>query len=145
MFRRLTSSDSIYLAVVLLPIILLIALFIYYPAIDTLSQSTTNRNLRIRRPPKQIGLDNYVKLVEDEEFWEVTGRSFLVVGLTLPLEIVVAFGIAMLLNQRFPGRGVVRTLAILPWMLPGVVNGFLWAGCSMANTARSTASSINSV
>ena len=124
--RRLFSSDSLYLAVVLLPIILMIALFIYYPAVDTFGQSLTNRNLRIRRPPKPVGLANYVKLVEDEEFWEVTGRSFKVVIITLPLEMVVAFGIAMLLNQRFPGRGVVRTLTFLPWMLPGVVNGFLW-------------------
>ena len=124
--RRLLSSDSIYLAVVLLPIILMIALFIYYPAVDTFGQSLTNRNLRIRRPPKPVGLANYVKLVEDDEFWEVTGRSFTVVIITLPLEMFVAFGIAMLLNQRFPGRGVVRTLTFLPWMLPGVVNGFLW-------------------
>ena len=124
--RRIFSSDSLYVAVVLLPIILLIALFIYYPAIDTFGQSLTNRNLRVRRPPKPVGLNNYVKLVEDEEFWEVTGRSFKVVIITLPLEMVVAFGIAMLLNQRFPGRGVVRTLTFLPWMLPGVVNGFLW-------------------
>lgn len=124
--RHLFSSDSIYLAVVLLPIILMIALFIYYPAVDTFGQSLTNRNLRIRRPPKPVGLANYVKLVEDDEFWEVTGRSFTVVIITLPLEMVVAFSIAMLLNQRFPGRGVVRTLTFLPWMLPGVVNGFLW-------------------
>jgi len=124
--NRLFSSDSLYVAVVLLPIILLIALFIYYPAVDTFGQSLTNRNLRVRRPPKPVGLANYVKLVEDEEFWEVTGRSFKVVIITLPLEMVVAFGIAMLLNQRFPGRGVVRTLTFLPWMLPGVVNGFLW-------------------
>ncbi len=124
--RRLTSSDSIYILVVLTPIALLLALFIYYPALDTFGQSLTNRNLRIRRPPKAIGFDNYIKLVEDDEFWEVTGRSFKVVLITLPLEMAVAFSIAMLLNQRFPGRGVVRTLAILPWMLPGVVNGFLW-------------------
>ncbi len=124
--RRISSSDSLYLAVVLLPIILLIALFIYYPAVDTFGQSLTNRNLRIRRPPKPVGLANYVKLIEDDEFREVTGRSFKVVIITLPLEMAVAFGIAMLLNQRFPGRGVVRTLTLLPWMLPGVVNGFLW-------------------
>ena len=124
--RRLFTSDSLYVAVVILPIVLLIALFIYYPAIDTFGQSLTNRNLRIRRPPKPVGLANYAKLVEDDEFWEVTGRSFKVVVITLPLEMVVAFGIAMLLNQRFPGRGVVRTLTFLPWMLPGVVNGFLW-------------------
>jgi len=124
--RRISSSDSLYLAVVLVPIILLIALFIYYPAVDTFGQSLTNRNLRVRRPPKPVGLANYVKLVEDDEFWEVTGRSFKVVIITLPLEIAVAFGIAMLLNQRFPGRSVVRTLTFLPWMLPGGVNGFLW-------------------
>ena len=123
---RRPSSDSIYIAIVLAPIVLLIALFIYYPALDTFGQSMTNRNLRIRRPPKAVGMDNYVKLLNDDEFREVTGRSFQVVILTLPMEMVVAFSIAMLLNQRFPGRGVVRTLAILPWMLPGVVNGFLW-------------------
>ena len=123
---RLTS-DSLYVVIVLAPIVLLIALFIYYPALDTFGQSLTNRNLRIRRPPNQpVGAENYLKLVNDDEFWEVTGRSFQVVIMTLPLEMVVAFSIAMLLNQRFPGRGVVRTLAILPWMLPGVVNGFLW-------------------
>lgn len=126
MNRRLNTSDSLFVFIILLPIILLIAIFIYYPAVDTFQTSLTNENLRVRRPPKFIGADNYVKLVEDDEFWEVTGRSFVVVGLTLPLELAVAFSIAMLLNQRFPGRGMMRTLTILPWMLPPVVNGFLW-------------------
>ena len=126
--RRILSSDTRFLIVVLAPIVLLIALFIYYPALNTFGTSQTNYNLRIhkRKEPKPVGFNNYVKLVEDEEFWEVTGRSFKVVLITLPLELAVAFAIAMLLNQRFPGRGVVRTLTILPWMLPGVVNGFLW-------------------
>ncbi len=125
-FRNLFSADNTFVFIILLPIVLLIAIFIYYPAVDTFQTSLTNENLRIRRPPKFIGADNYVKLVEDDEFWEVTGRSFVVVGLTLPLELAVAFSIAMLLNQRFPGRGMMRTLTILPWMLPPVVNGFLW-------------------
>ena len=125
-FRNLFSADNRFVFIILLPIIVLIAIFIYYPAVDTFQTSLTNENLRIRRPPKFIGADNYVKLVEDDEFWEVTGRSFVVVGLTLPLELAVAFSIAMLLNQRFPGRGMMRTLTILPWMLPPVVNGFLW-------------------
>ena len=127
MSRRIFNSDSRFVLIILLPIVLLIALFIYYPAVDTFGTSLTNRNLRIRnQKPKAVGLNNYIKLVEDEEFWEVTGRSFKVVALTLPLEMAVAFGIAMLLNQRFPGRGIMRTLTILPWMLPPVVNGFLW-------------------
>ena len=127
--KKLFSSDSRFIIVILLPIVLLIGLFIYYPAIDTFQTSQTNYNLRMHREQgkaKFRGFDNYSKLVQDDEFWEVTERSFTVVALTLPLEMAVAFSIAMLLNQRFPGRSVVRTLAILPWMLPPVVNGFLW-------------------
>ena len=127
--RRIFSADNRFIFIIILPIILMIALFIYYPAVDTFGTSQTNFNLRIHRDQEKAkfrGADNYVKLLEDEEFWEVTGRSFKLVLLALPMEMAVAFSIAMLLNQRFPGRGVVRTLAILPWMLPGVVNGFLW-------------------
>ena len=123
------SSDSRFIFIIIAPIVLLIGLFIYYPAIDTFQTSQTNYNLRMHRDAAKAkfrGFDNYARLVQDDEFWEVTERSFTVVALTLPLEMAVAFSIAMLLNQRFPGRSVVRTLAILPWMLPPVVNGFLW-------------------
>ena len=126
MRQRLFSADSRFIVVVLLPIVLLVTLFIYYPAADTFQTSLTSRNLRTNRPAKFLGADNYARLLQDDEFWEVTGRSFQVVLLTLPLEMAVAFGIALLLNERFPGRGLMRTLTILPWMMPPVVNGFLW-------------------
>lgn len=106
--------------------VVLVGLFIYYPAFDTFQTSLTSENLRINRPPKFIYFENYVRLLTEAEFWEVTGRSFVVVFLTLPLEIVVGFLIALLLNERFPGRGIVRTLVIVPWMLPPVTTGFLW-------------------
>jgi multiple sugar transport system permease protein len=126
MLRRLRTQDRVFILVVLIPILLLIALVIYLPALNTLNTSFTDRNLRINRPPEFIGLDNYTRLIGDDEFWEVIGRSLIVVALTLPMEMVLAFAIALLLNERFPGRGIVRTLVILPWMVPPVVNGFLW-------------------
>jgi multiple sugar transport system permease protein len=126
MRRRLLNGDRVFIVAVLAPLVLLVALLIYGPAIDTFRQSLTNRNLRIQRPPAFVGFNNYGTLLNDPEFWEVTGRSVNVVLLTLPLEMVIAFGAALLLNEKFPGRGAVRTLAILPWMLPPVVNGFLW-------------------
>ena len=126
MRQRLFSPDRTFIAVVLIPVILVVALLIYYPALDTFRTSLTNRNLRIQKPSKIVDLDNYSKLLADAEFWEVTGRSFLVVGLTLPMEMIIAFGVSLLLNEHFPGRGIVRTLVILPWMVPPVVNGFLW-------------------
>jgi len=112
---------------VLLPIALLVAALVYVPALDTFRTSLTNRNLRQpNRPIEFIGLANYQRLLTGNETWEVTERSLRVVALTLPLELALGLGIALLLNEKFPGRSIVRTLAILPWMLPPVVNGFLW-------------------
>ncbi|KXK23744.1 MAG: ABC transporter permease [Chloroflexi bacterium OLB15] len=126
MARDLVSSKKFFVIVLLVPIILLVAILVYYPAIDTFGTSLTNENLRIRRPPEFIGLENYTNLLGSNEFWQVLGRSLLLVAVILPLETGVAFAIALLLNEKFPGRGIIRTLVIIPWMVPPVVNGFLW-------------------
>ena len=123
---RKTRQDLIFVAVILLPLIIIVGMLIYLPAIDSLITSFTNENLRIRRLPKFIGLKNYSKLIENSEFWIVTARSLLVVSLTLPLELLISLGLALLLTEVFPGRAMVRTLILLPWMLPPIVNGFLW-------------------
>jgi multiple sugar transport system permease protein len=126
MRSRLLTSDRLFVLVILIPILILVALIIYYPAVDTFQTSLTNENLRINRPAAFVGLENYGRLLGDSEFWEVTGRSLLLVALILPLEMVLAFAGALLLNEHFPGRSLVRALAIIPWMVPPVVNGFLW-------------------
>lgn len=121
------SGDRAFIFAVLLPVALLVAVLVYLPALDTLRTSLTNRNLRQpNRAIEFVGLRNYENLITDDETWQVTGRSLTVVGLVLPLELSLGLGIALLLNERFPGRSIVRTLVILPWMLPPVVNGFLW-------------------
>jgi|TARA_B100001079_G_scaffold238864_1_gene222784 ABC-type sugar transport system permease subunit len=124
--NRGTRQDLVFVAVILLPLIILVGILIYFPAIDSLITSFTNENLRIRRLPKFIGLKNYSKLIENSEFWIVTARSLLVVSLTLPLELLISLSLALLLTEAFPGRAMVRTLILLPWMLPPIVNGFLW-------------------
>lgn len=121
------SGDRFFVLVVLLPIALLVAALVYVPAVDTFRTSLTNRNLRQpNRPIEFIGLGNYQRLLTSSETWQVTERSLTVVAVTLPLELALGLGVALLLNEKFPGRSVVRTLVILPWMLPPVVNGFLW-------------------
>ena len=124
--NRGTRQDLVFVAVILLPLIIVVGILIYFPAIDSLITSFTNENLRIRRLPKFIGLKNYSKLIENSEFWIVTARSLLVVSLTLPLELLISLGLALLLTEVFPGRAMVRTLILLPWMLPPIVNGFRW-------------------
>jgi ABC-type sugar transport system permease subunit len=123
---RVLTRDRVFVLLLLVPILVIVAALIYYPALDTLGTSFTDENLRIRRPADFVGLENYTRLLGDEEFWQVTGRSILLVLIVLPLELIVAFAAALLLNEHFPGRGLVRALVLIPWLVPPVVNGFLW-------------------
>jgi len=111
----------------LVPSVLLIGLLVYYPALVTLRDSLTGLNLRIPNSGSWVALGNYAQLLSTPEFWGVLGRSLLVVLFVLPAALAIGLGAALVLNQPFPGRGIVRTLAILPWMLPPLVNGFMWS------------------
>ena len=124
--RRLISRDERFVALALLLPVVLLAFIVYFPAIQTFFVSLTAWDLRLQGSDRFIFLSNYHKLLTDPEFWQVTGRTLVIVAFVLILELGIGFLTALLLNEKFRGRALVRALVILPWMLPPVVNGFLW-------------------
>ncbi len=120
-----TGTRNFIILAMFMPIVLLIFI-IYYPAVVTFFTSLTSKNLRLPGTQHFVFLKNYHTLLKTKEFWTVTLRTLVIVVFTLILEITIGFLIALLLNENFKGRGIVRTLVIIPWMLPPVVNGFLW-------------------
>ncbi|HWE60368.1 MAG TPA: sugar ABC transporter permease, partial [Chloroflexota bacterium] len=73
-----------------------------------------------------IGLRNYADLLQSSEFWSSVERTAAIVGITLPLELAIGLIAALVVNESFWGRGLVRVLLVIPWMLPPIVNGFMW-------------------
>src|SRR5215813_3480069 len=73
-----------------------------------------------------IGLGNYLRLVQDPVFWLTLQNSVVWVFGSVILQFVAGFAAALLLHQAFWGRGLVRTLTLLPWIIPGVVVGLIW-------------------
>src|ERR1041384_1949298 len=73
-----------------------------------------------------IGLGNYVRLLHDPVFWLTLWNSLVWVFGSVILQFVFGFAAALLLQQAFTGRALVRTLTLLPWVLPGVVGGVCW-------------------
>jgi ABC-type sugar transport system permease subunit len=72
------------------------------------------------------GLDNYLYFIKDSAFWASVRVTLYFTIVSLALEMVIGIGIALVLNEEFPGRAVVRSLLILPWAVPTVVNARLW-------------------
>ena len=73
-----------------------------------------------------IGLDNYIRLLHDPVFWLTLQNSVVWVFGSVFLQFVFGFAAALLLQQAFTGRALVRTLTLLPWIIPGVVVGLIW-------------------
>src|SRR6185312_13750000 len=72
------------------------------------------------------GLQVYQEIVGDGAFGQVVFNSIVwTVGVVL-LQNLLGFGAALLLNQNLPGQGLMRSLILLPWVLPGVVAAILW-------------------
>ena len=80
-----------------------------------------------------MGLDNYAEVLKDSSFWSSLGITLYFTVVSILLQLVIGSMIAMLLNQEFRGRWLVRTLAMLPWAVPTVVNANLWKWILNAN------------
>jgi ABC-type sugar transport system permease subunit len=73
-----------------------------------------------------VGFENYLYILRDEKFWQSAQITFMFVVGAVVLEITLGLALALLLNRDFWGRNLVRMLALLPWAIPGVVNGIMW-------------------
>ncbi len=107
------------------PVLLLVVLFTAYPVAYTIWTSLHVVLLILPVTPF-VGFDNYFNVIESPYFWESLRNTLWFTLISVPLIIVVGFAVAKLLLARFVGRAVVRSVVILPWVLPGAVAGAVW-------------------
>lgn len=111
--------------VFLTPTVLLLGLLMYYPMIGTVVESFFQTSF-INPNPEFAGLALYDKVFASKDFAAVLRNSVIWTLGVVFLQNVLGFLVALLLNQRLPGQGMVRALVMLPWVLPGVVAAILW-------------------
>ncbi len=113
--------------IMLLPALLLLLLVFAYPIARAFWLSLFTQNLGTKLQPEFSGLDNYIRMAGDGRFWQSFVTTSIFTTTSVVLELLLGMGIAIVLNQRFLGRSLVRTSAILPWALPTALIGLAWA------------------
>ncbi len=113
--------------ILLIPALLLLLLVFAYPIARAFWLSLFTQNLGTKLQPEFSGLDNYVRMAGDGRFWQSFLTTSIFTTTSVVLELLLGMGIAIVLNQRFLGRSLVRTSAILPWALPTALIGLAWA------------------
>ena len=115
----------------LLPAFLSLASVSFYPIVNGLYLSLTNRSL-ITQDNDFIGFANYVQLFNDPAFWNAWRHTIWFTFVSTVLETLIGLGMALILCEAFSGRGVIRAAMLVPWAMPTVVTskmfGWLFDG-----------------
>lgn len=119
------ARDRWMIWVFLAPAALLVAVLMYYPMLGTVIESFYSSSF-INPTPEFVGLESYRRILSDPAFGQIVQNSLVwTVGVVLAQNLL-GLATALLLNQALPGRGMMRALVLLPWVLPGVVAAILW-------------------
>jgi multiple sugar transport system permease protein len=112
-------------ALLTLPTLLAVFLVIGVPLIYSLLLSTHEINVLTHRWVF-VGLSNYAQALSDPAFLAAFGRTAVFAAATVLAGLAAGMGMALVLNARFPGRGVLRGLVLIPWAMSPVAVGVLW-------------------
>ena len=89
-----------------------------------LSVHAVNANILVRAP--FVGFNNYIAVFTSPDFIASAGRTLYFAAVSFAIQLPLGMGIALLLNEKFVGRNILRALILIPWALPTIVNGALW-------------------
>ena len=109
----------------LLPALQITLSLVIFPTLFGVAVSFTQWDIGGISGPVFNGLDNFRYLANDEKFWNALGNNFKFVLVAIPLQYVIAFGIAILLNQQVRGLKFFRVVFLLPFMISPVAIGWM--------------------
>jgi ABC-type sugar transport system permease subunit len=107
------------------PACVLIGLMMFYPVVQTLQFSVSKVQLPTFRTVF-VGLDNFIRILDDPDTWPLLQRTLIWVIGTVVLRFALGFLAAVIFNARVRGTVWMRVLVILPWTIPSVVGANLW-------------------
>ena len=109
-----------------LPAVLFVVILMVFPVVYTFFLSFTDWSLTSGRPLSVVGLESYFKVLKEPRFLESLGRTFYFTFGAVIVEMVLGTVLALILNRKFKGKGMVKTLLLLPLVATPVAIGIVW-------------------
>lgn len=107
------------------PALALMALFVIYPVASAVRMSFYSWK-GFGPMDDFVGLRNYTSVLTDEVFTDAVVHNFLIVFLSILVQLPLGLGIALLLNRRIRARGLLRTIIFVPYVVAEIIAGVVW-------------------
>lgn len=124
--HRAFDTDVLVRWSFMLPAIVLLVALLAYPIFYTLDISFSRFDIASFGAGEWVGWDNYREVVGDYRFWVSMKVTLVYLVFALPLQVILGFLIAYLINAPWKGQGILRALFIIPMVVAPVVAGGMW-------------------
>ncbi|WP_276357029.1 carbohydrate ABC transporter permease [Cohnella caldifontis] len=120
------KKDFLFLAVLILPALLLLLFTIGIPILKSLYLSFFDVSLLSMKTQTWNAFGNYKKLFADQELVHAIGVTFRYVVTVVFLQFALGMMLALILNGKIPFRRALRTVILIPWVIPTIIGALLW-------------------
>ena len=111
----------------ILPSMVFAAVFSVYPIFESFRFSFYRQILTLPwLGQKMVGWENYQDILSDPVALQSLRTTLLFVAVTIPLELLLGLGMALIINEAFRGRALMRAVVLIPWAIPTVVSSQMW-------------------
>ena len=125
-FRDIRKRPFVYWMAV--PAFIIVALTVIYPVGYNIILSLSNMGLRNFFDWEVVGFQNYINVFSEAIFYSVLLKTIIWTVVNVFFHVVIGVFLALLLNRVLPGKGLIRTLLILPWAVPQFITALTWRG-----------------
>jgi multiple sugar transport system permease protein len=123
-FGNLLERENSLGLIMMVPAVAILLLFIAYPFVLGIWYSLTDA--RIGVAGQFVGLQNFITNSQNGIFQQTLKNTFVYTGVTTVFKLVLGMALALLMNQNFRGRNLVRAALLLPWIIPTALSTLAW-------------------
>jgi raffinose/stachyose/melibiose transport system permease protein len=124
---RRRVRDNLTIILFLLPALVLFLTFVVYPIFQSAYYSTFDWK-GLGKATNFIGLGNYENILRDQVFLKAVRNGFVIVFLSLALQLPLALGLALMVSRDLPGRTIYRVIFFMPYVFSEVITAIMWLG-----------------
>ena len=123
-FGNILEREGSLGLILMVPAVSILLLFIAYPFLLGIWYSLTDA--RIGVAGHFVGLNNFITNTQNGIFQQTLKNTFVYTGITTVFKLVFGLALALLMNQNFRGRNLVRAALLLPWIIPTALSTLAW-------------------
>ncbi|MCD7107607.1 sugar ABC transporter permease [Rhizobium sp. DKSPLA3] len=110
----------------LTPLVVVMLMVAVWPLGRTFFFSFTDAYLDDPTVYGMVGISNFIEVINDPAWWSAVRNTLTFAVISVAIETLLGLGIALLLNEAIPGRGLLRAAILVPWAIPVVVATKIW-------------------